>query len=114
MSEKEQQIDELASDIEKRLELAKSVVGSMNRGKGYWIAKDLINKNYRKIGENEIVISKDGKYRTIEEIEFFVKHNAEVRKQMVKEIITFLRQFEGEANIAAEQLADKYGVEIDK
>lgn len=113
MREKEQ-IEELASEIEKRLECAKSVVGSMNKGIGYWIAEDLVDKNYRKVGENEVVISKDGKYRTIEEIEFFVKHNAEVRKQMAKGIITFLGRFEGKANIAAKELAKEYGLEKDK
>ena len=53
---KKEQIEELARDIEKSLERAKSVVGSMNKGIGYWIAEDLVDKNYRKVNENEVVM----------------------------------------------------------
>lgn len=42
---------------------------------------------------------------------YIIRKQQEVRKETVKEIITFLKQFEGEANIAAEELTKKYGIE---
>lgn len=35
-------------------------------------------------------------------------------KEVVKEIIAFLKRFEGYANIAAEQLAEQYGIKLDE
>lgn len=49
MTNKEQaRIEAMAEKIEKRMEQAKNVVGSMNKGKGYWIAEALYNAGYHK------------------------------------------------------------------
>lgn len=74
---KKQQIEELAREIEKRLECAKSVVGSMNKGIGYWIAEDLVDKNYRKITPNVDFVVKAGELSTIQ---------MNARKETAKEI----------------------------
>ena len=127
---KKEQIEELARDIEKSLERAKSVVGSMNKGIGYWIAEDLVNKNYRKVIPNVDFVVRAGELPTIQEqieeirtniwhenttlsevCDYIIRKQQEVREQTAKEIITYLRQFEGYANIAAEELVKKYSIE---
>lgn len=55
---KEQQIEKMAKVIDERLLEANLVLGSMNKGKGYWIAEDLINKGYRKKEEIEKQVAK--------------------------------------------------------
>ena len=56
--DKEKIIEEMAKDIDNRLLEARNYLGSMNKGEGYWIAEELI-KHYRKINDNEVVISKE-------------------------------------------------------
>lgn len=81
--DKEHQIEELASDIEKSLERAKSVVGSMNKGIGYWIAEDLVDKNYRKIIPNVDFVVRAGELSTIQ---------MNARKQTAKKILQMLSE----------------------
>lgn len=86
---KREQIEELASEIEKRLECAKSVVGSMNKGIGYWIAEDLVSKGYMKINEFPTVIDgfkTDYAYRQIQAKELSDKVCKETAKKIYEEL----------------------------
>lgn len=50
MIDKEKEIEEMAEVIDNRISQASWYMGSMNKGKGYWIAQELIN-TYRKADE---------------------------------------------------------------
>lgn len=58
MTEQEQ-IEEMAKIIDDRLIEAGGWLGSMNRGKGYWIAQKLVEHYQPKIPESSVVISKE-------------------------------------------------------
>lgn len=67
MTDKEKaRIETMAEEIDNRLEQANRVLGSMNKGKGYWIAEDLVNKGYRKVPQDSVVFSKE-QYKEIVE-----------------------------------------------
>ena len=80
MEDKEQiRIETMAEEIEKRMEQAKNVVGSMNKGIGYWIAEDLVEKGYMKDYISEERAREIGK-------EMFSK----VRKETANEILSVI------------------------
>lgn len=60
-----------------------------------YTAKSLINKNYRKIADDEIVIKADIKCvdstTAVDVIEFFAKHNTKVRQETAREILQELK-----------------------
>ena len=82
---KEKEIEEMAEAIDKRLDEANEWIGSMNKGKGNWIAERLF-PTYRKA---------DG-----------------VRKETAKEIAEWLMS--QDYGFAAEIILKKYGVEVDE
>lgn len=88
---REQQIKKMAKEIDKRLLEANLVLGSMNGGKGHWIAEHLVDIGYCK---KEVV-----------------------SKQVAKYILQWLWDRIGtgtpDLNLV-NQLAEKYDVEINK
>ena len=64
---KQEQIDEMAKIIDDRLIEANLWLGSMNKGKGYWIAEKLIEHYQPKLPKDSVVLSK-------EEYEDYKKH----------------------------------------
>lgn len=56
---KEQQIKEMAKIIDDLLTEARRYLGSMNRGKGYWIAQKLVEHYQPKIPEDSVVLSRE-------------------------------------------------------
>lgn len=87
----------------------------------YKIAFALYKEGYRKLNDNQIIVSKDGAAKTSDEIYFFVEHNAEVRKNLAKEILsTIASPIYSIGNDIYEltlhdiqELAAEYGVEVD-
>lgn len=68
---------------------------------------------YRKIPENAVVLSKE-----MYELYEHHKNNYEVgkrdgSKERTREILKYLMQFEGYADVAGEELAKQYGVEVE-
>lgn len=103
---KKEQIEELARDIEKSLEHAKSVVGSMNKGIGYWIAEDLVNKNYRKVIPNVDFVVRAGELSTIQ---------MNARKETAKEILDLIdNESNGQTVMITNIIRKKYGVEVEE
>ena len=56
---KQQQIEEMAKVIDDRLIEARGWLGSMNRGKGYWIAQKLVENYQPKLPEDSVVLSRE-------------------------------------------------------
>ena len=52
-------IEEMAELIDQRLMLARGVLGSMNKGAGYWVAEALVNLGYQKLPKDSVVLSAD-------------------------------------------------------
>ena len=103
---KEQQIEKMAKVIDERLLEANLVLGSMNKGKGYWIAEDLINKGYRKKEEIEKQVAKE----ILENLLSFVGSNQNF--WIVYEERLNLIETNGIFDLA-EKIAKKYGVEVE-
>ena len=64
---KQEQIEQMAKIIDDRLTEANLWLGSMNKGKGYWIAEKLVEHYQPKLSEDSVVLSK-------EEYEDYKKH----------------------------------------
>ena len=85
------------------------------------IAKALYNADYRKIPDGAVVLNIGKNNEALDEktIEFFVKHNAKVRKETAREILNDLKGLlEGyvhtKENISLyEQYCQKYGVYVE-
>ena len=56
---KQEQIEEMAKIIDDRLIEANLWLGSMNKGKGYWIAEKLVEYYQPKLPEDSVVLSKE-------------------------------------------------------
>ena len=69
---KQEQINEMAKIIDDRLTEAKLYLGSMNKGKGYWIAEKLIEYYQPKLPKDSVVLSREeyemlaNKYKNLE------------------------------------------------
>ena len=69
---KQEQIDEMAKIIDDRLIEANLWLGSMNKGKGYWIAEKLVEHYQPKLPEDSVVLSREeyemlaNKYKNLE------------------------------------------------
>lgn len=88
----------------------------------------LYSQNYRKLPENAVVLTRE-EYEDLKIAKDFDYgyHNGEsnmtlyyenirlpeVRKETAREILKYLMQFEGYAAYAGEELAKKYGVEVE-
>lgn len=90
----ENEIKELASVLEQARERAGNTAGSMNRGFGMWYAQELAKADYGKIPDGAVVLNIGENNEALDEktIEFFVKHNAKVRKETAREIFEKLRE----------------------
>ena len=56
---KQEQIEQMAKIIDDRLIEANLWLGSMNKGKGYWIAEKLVEHYQPKLPEDSVVLSKE-------------------------------------------------------
>lgn len=85
-------------------------------------ATALYNANYRKVGDDEIVIKTDiecvDNTTPANVIEFFVKHNAEVRQETAREILLQIEHDSVEYPVLTifeiiDRIADKYDVNLE-
>ena len=53
--QKQNLIDELMKDIAVRMDMAKGVAGSMNKGVEGWLSEYLIDRGWKKVKANEVV-----------------------------------------------------------
>lgn len=89
-----------------------------NRKQGSCDNYDRFNEMYNRLAELEDKIENGELIFTMQneqgnkEIEFFVKHNAEIRKETVKEIANWLDNEKGYCGLGF-LLKDKYGVEVE-
>lgn len=77
---KEQQIEEMAKVIDDRLIEARVWLGSMNRGKGYWIAQKLVENYQPKLPEYSVVLSRE----EYDEIKIYKSYIPEMKKAFDK------------------------------
>ena len=91
------------------------------------IIKKFYDNGYRKIPDGAVVIHKDGKDRTEDELKWLVEHNAEVRKETAREIFEYIEKYsikwdQYDENEYYEDLdvydfkkflKEKYGVEVE-
>ena len=93
-------IEEMAKVIDDRLIEANNYFGSMNKGKGYWIAQKLVEHYQPKIPEGSVVLNND-EYVELIEIKnrvnklwsIFRKELEDTRKETVKEILEEMLDF---------------------
>ena len=90
----EEQIIKMAELIDKRLEQAKGVLGSMNKGEGYWIAEELV-KHY---------ISKD----VIEKLIICLANNKEYEYESISYKDWCV------SHVVIKQIAKRFGIDISK
>ena len=94
MKDKEKQIEEMAKDIDDRLIEARGWLGSMNRGKGYWIAQKLIEHYQPKLPEDSVVLSREEyeklKYTWITDSDAYKKGCKEMTEKIFKMLISKL------------------------
>ena len=120
--ESEKKIEELGKDIRESLilHIEKTILYP-------YLAQDLYSKNYRKINEDEIVISKgllkdltSEDYITLKQFSEHIKELRETRKETARDILKDL-YYEAISNITEtveltilqiEELAEKYGVDL--
>lgn len=85
---KEKEIEEMAEVIDKRIDFANDVIGSMNKSKGHWISEWMF-PTYRKADE--------------------------VRKETIKEILCAVDdEAQGATSEVTRVLRRRYGVEVDE
>ena len=65
---KQEQIEEMAKIIDDRLTEANLWLGSMNRGKGYWIAEKLVEHYQPKLPKDSVVLSRE-EYERLKRVE---------------------------------------------
>ena len=120
--DREKQIEKLGKDIRESLilHIEKTILYP-------YLAQDLYSKNYRKINEDEIVISKgllkdltSEDYITLKQFSEHIKELRETRKETARDILKDL-YYEAISNITEtveltilqiEELAEKYGVDL--
>ena len=56
---KQEQIEQMAKIIDDRLVEANLWLGSMNKGKGYWIAEKLVEHYQPKLPKDSVVLSRE-------------------------------------------------------
>lgn len=86
MEDKKLLIEELADLIEDRLLEANLVIGSMNKGKGYWIAQKLVEQGYCKLPFDCVVIEKteyDALLETAKALDVFLGNIARISKSFI-------------------------------
>lgn len=96
---KQQQIEEMAKVIDDRLIEARGWLGSMNRGKGYWIAQKLVENYQPKLPEDSVVLSREE--RQARDYECYNLGYEVAHKEMLKDCI--------ESNKKAKQIGYEKG-----
>ena len=119
-------IEEMSNEIDlakKRLWNAENLKKDDYSWHSKGIATALYNAGYRKVGDDEIVIKTDiecvDNTTPANVIEFFVKHNAEVRQETAREILLQIKHdfVEHPALTIFEiidRIADKYDVNLEE
>lgn len=96
MTEREKRIEEMAEMVEVFTHgvcsTRQGVVDALERG-GYCDIKNLYEAGYRRVEEGDIIVHKDSSKRTVEELEFFIKHNEKVRKDAIGEFFVYVVRF---------------------
>lgn len=90
MTEKEM-IEEMANIIDKRLIEANNVLGSMNKGKGYWLAQKLVEYYQPKLPEGSVVLDRyeAQKYFAYKHIEPQIKGCLDRERELEKQVAEF-------------------------
>lgn len=65
MKDKDIQIEQMARIIDDRLKEASLYIGSMNNGKGYWIAQKLVEYYQPKLPKDSVVLSRENYERLV-------------------------------------------------
>lgn len=100
MDNKDKSIKEMAKVIDDRLIEARGWLGSMNRGKGYWIAQKLVEHYQPKIPEDSVVLSRE-EYERL--------------KSLPNKIIKYMDRHLGDGELSGNILrncAKQFGLEI--
>lgn len=83
-------------------------------------AKKLYNVGYRKVPDGAVVLLIGENNQALDEktIEYFVKHNKQIRKETAKEILSRINEYSLDYNYDLkkefEKLCKDYGVEVDE
>ena len=118
---KQEQIEQMAKIIDDRLIEANLWLGSMNKGKGYWIAEKLVEHYQPKLPEDRVVLSKKEYERITKElvteqraIEIAKEYFEKIRKETAEKFLqlAYDRCLEKSFIKKVEELAKQFGVEI--
>lgn len=106
------QIEEMAKMIDDRLIEARGWLGSMNRGKGYWIAQKLVEHYQPKLPENSVVLTEEEAERFRGQTINIAKVKAQARKETAKEILE--RGKYCMPSGLRDWIKERYGVEVEE
>ena len=101
--DKQKQVEEMEKDIAVRMAMAKGVAGSMNNGVEGWLSEYLIEKGYRKIPENAVVLTREEhqKYLAFKLIEPQVRGCLDRERELEKQV----HELDKELNLAKSVLS---------
>ena len=83
---KQEQINEMAKIIDDRLIEANLWLGSMNKGKGYWIAEKLVEHYQPKLPKDSVVLSRE-EYEKLKRIEAEKDRLYEIKLDLENQLI---------------------------
>ena len=92
---KQEQIEQMAKIIDDRLIEANLWLGSMNKGKGYWIAQKLVEHYQPKLPEDSVVLSKEEYNLLINTKKFFETADSEIS---AGNLLVYLKEFKEEVS----------------
>lgn len=109
MNEKEM-IEEMAKVIDDRLIEANNYFGSMNKGKGYWIAQKLVEHYQPKIPEGSVVLDRQEHqhYCAYKIIEPQIRGCLDRERKLEKQVAKLQEQRDRQAYIAEELIQEKH------
>ena len=90
---KQEQIEEMAKIIDDRLIEANLWLGSMNKGKGYWIAEKLVEHYQPKLPIDSVVLLKEEYNSLINIKKFFETADSEIS---AGNLLVYLKEFKKE------------------
>ena len=103
---KQEQIEEMAKIIDDRLVEANLWLGSMNKGKGYWIAEKLVEYYQPKLPIDSVVLSREEYNLLINIKKFFETADSEIS---AGNLLIYLKEFKKEER---EETAEKIYTKI--
>ena len=103
-------IEEMAKVIDDRLIEANNYLGSMNKGKGYWIAQKLVEHYQPKIPDGSVVLDRQEhqKYCAYKIIEPQIKGCLDRERELEKQVAELEEQRDRQAYIAEDLIQEKH------